>query len=382
MYLRTTNYVPSLKSIVFLSERYEGAQNLFLMSLVDGKIIQLTASKDKEDDNDDTDADSDRDDDEIDGDHAAVSPATEEAFFKQGQTLKRVSLSNPGAPRPIYTQKDSDWDLRGTPSISSDGKTIATMEYNKGSDKKEYTDDDRTRIVTIAVKDGQDPEETDPHQVAKVDGKGDHLWINPGYGDTIIYHTLFKDGDDAEVGLAYIGSGDTEVLEPQEAKGHGVHPFWRADGKVAGYVRKDKPDGDFPQEVATYIRGRDDDGTVNHDKRVGYKIPEGYSSSHLAMNPSGTLLQGDGGNDEDSSFIYYYEINSQGDVKKPWAMFQHGSCKDHGERFHPHADFINETDVLFNSDAFFLRDPDGKCEDPGEDEKDKGDGNIYLLRKK
>lgn len=438
MYLRTTTYVPSLDSIVFMSERVDRAQNLFLMSLEDdGTFVQLTDSEDPEPkdpddckDDDEKDKKDKKDEDcdnerEIDADHANVSPVpgAEAVYFRQNakdwedgngqQVIKRVSLRSAEDYEEtiIYQQENGWWDLKGTPSLSSDGKTLVTFEHC--SDKKECKKDyDHSRIVTIDLT-GDEHEKT---TVAQVEGKGDHLWINPVHGDTVLYHVLIGDkepckkGDDcdAEVGLVDIDSGVVTVLSDEDELGHGVHPFWRPaedparpdDGYIAGYMYKhddecgkkghprkchEDEEPEEPNKVVTYdIRNLEDDGDFDEDDLVEHALPDDEYSSHMAMSSTGDLLQGDGGTSSGEDYHYFYEnLEPEGGEMDPGVkMFEHGSCKDHGEQVHPHADFINRSDLLFNSDEFFIHHPEEDGDDCEKNVDDEDDGNVFLLRKK
>jgi hypothetical protein len=79
------------------------------------------------------------------------------------------------------------------------------------------------------------------------------------------------------------------------------------------------------------------------------------------MNPAQTIIQGDGHKDS-TPYIYYYYIKPGTNKVDTVKMFKHRSTSN-TESVHPHAAFINDTDLIFNSDA-------------------DGNGNVYLLRKK
>lgn len=309
MYLDVNPYVPTLDSVVFNSERHD-SQNLYLMSLENGSFVQLTDS------------------DDIDGDHSNVSPATEEAFFEEGRTFKKVSLRPPYEETEIYTVEDK-YDIKGIVSLSSDGKTIASSLHDE--------EDDRSTLVTIDVATGR------LDKVKRIDGKVDHVLINPVHGDTLLYHVFDKN----EIGIVDIDTKSKKVLT--DSGDHGVHPFWGANGVDAAYALRKR--NDTPEQVVTFnIRAR---------QYVKYDILK--YSNHFAMNPSQTRIQGDGSKDD--PHIYYYDINpgdNKVDIRK---MFKHRSSSEE-EAVHPHAAFINDTDLIFNSDA-------------GRD-----NGDVYLLRKK
>ncbi len=309
MYLDVNPYVPALDSVVFMSQRRseDDAENFFLMSLEDGTFVQLTDS------------------DDIDGDHGNVSPETEEVFFRDKRTFKRVSLHPPYREREIYTVPDR-YDPKGILSLTSDGKTIASSFYDE--------DEDRSSLVIVDVATGR------LETIKRIDGKVDHVLINPVRGDTLLYHIF----DEHEIGIVDIATKTMKVLtKPGD---HGVHPFWTANGAKAAYVEKNSD----PERVVTYH--------LRAGRYVDYDIPK--RGNHFAINPSQTLLQSDGSGSDRN--IYYYEIDRDGNTVDYRKMFEHDSSSDE-ESVHPHAAFINDTDLIFNSDA-------------------DGNGNVYLLREK
>ena len=310
MYLDVDPYVPSMNSVVFMSDR-DGAENLYLMSLDDGSFRQVTAS------------------DGLDGNHANVSAATEEAFFRDGRKIKRVSLRSPYKEQTVYTADDK-YDIKGIVALTADGKTIALSLY----------DDGESDLVTVDVDNGKQT------KIKTIKGKVDHLLINPP-GTKLLYH-VYAEGP-TEVGVVDIESKDKKILT--KSGEHGVHPFW-ADADNAAFVVKLDDKG--PQErIVVY--------NTKKDKFTRFDIYE--KGNHFAMNSTGSLLQGDGQTPNDP-YIYYFTLNENGSVEGK-KMFKH-DCSEAGrnnEDLHPHAAFINNTDLIFNSDR-------------------SGSGDVYLLRKK
>ena len=307
MYLDVDPYVPSLDSVVFNSDRDDGEENLFLMSLHDGKFVQLTDS------------------DGIDGDHANVSPKTEEAFFREGRTFKRISLREPYEEKEIRTVNDR-FDPKGIMSLTSDGKAFAVSLYDE--------DADRSTLAVIDVKSGE------MDRVKEIDGRVDHLLINPEYGDTLLYH-IYKEH---EIGIVDIESGKKKILT--KSGDHGVHPFWGANGVAAAYNEKNHN----PRQIVTY--------NIRNERYVRYDIPE--DGNHFAWNPAQTILQSDGSGGD--RYIYYYKINPDNDTVDSKKMYKHDGSFDE-EAVHPHAAFINNHDLIFNSDR-------------------ADNGDVYLLKKK
>jgi hypothetical protein len=310
MYLDVDPYVPALNSVVFMSDRHkdrDDAENLYLMSLDDGKFVQLTDS------------------DDIDGAHANVSPKTEEVFFREERTFKRVSLHAPYKETKIRTV-DEKYDPKGIMSLTSDGKAFAASLYDE--------DEDRSSLVVVDVKSG------DMETVKKIDGRVDHVLINPKYGDTLLYHIY----EENEVGIVDIESQKKKVLT--KSGDHGVHPFWGANGVDAAYNEKEHD----PRQIVTY--------DIRKERYLKYDIP--VPGNHFAWNPAQTVLQSDGVGDD--SYIYYYKINPDDHTVDSKRMCKHDSSSKE-EVVHPHAAFINNHDLIFNSDA-----------------DDSGD--VYLLRRK
>lgn len=307
MYLDVNPYVPALDSVVFMSDRDDGKENLYLMSLKDGSFVQLTDSGD------------------MDGDHANVSPATEEAFFRDGKTIKKVGLHEPYEETTIHTVEDK-YQIKGIMSLTSNGATIALSLHDEGENK--------SALVTIDAKTGNREE------VARVEGKVDHVLIKPD-GAQLLYHVNDKD----IIGLVDVDSKETEILTDSDEEG--VHPFWAADGQTAAYAQRGKDGG--PKKVATY--------DTRSGEYVKYNLDD--SNNHFAMNASQNVIQGDGSKEE--RYIYYYSIEPGDNTPDGKKMFEHGSSSE-SELVHPHAAFINDTDLIFNSDL-------------------AGNGDAYLLRK-
>ncbi|WNV85191.1 hypothetical protein [Umezawaea sp. Da 62-37] len=122
-----------------------------------------------------------------------------------------------------------------------------------------------------------------------------------------------------------------------------------ANGRDAAFAQR--PEGGTPEQVVTY--------NIRKERFFSHDIRE--DSNHFAMNPAQTIIEGDGHGGETPSIFHYYikpGTNKVDTVK----MFKHRSSSD-TESVHPHTAFINDTDLIFNSDA-------------------DGNGNVYLLEKK
>ncbi|WP_329791165.1 hypothetical protein V1227_04405 [Lentzea sp. DG1S-22] len=101
------------------------------------------------------------------------------------------------------------------------------------------------------------------------------------------------------------------------------------------------------------------DYNIRKREFLSYDIRE--YGNHFAMNPARTIIQGDG-RDGSAPFIYFYYIKPGTNRVDTVKMFKHRSTSN-TEAVHPHASFINDADLIFNSDA-------------------DGNGNVYLLREK
>lgn len=316
LYLNVNPYVANLNAIVFMSTR-NGYENLYLLSLKNGTIIQLTDSK------------------AMDGGHANVSAATNTAFFKEDNTIKSVSLIPPYNESVIYSV-DTDYDIVGTIAVSSNGQLLGISVYN--SDKN---------VSVLAL---IDVNNKTLQKVLKDQGKITHVAFNPEYSNKFLYYIDLNDKDDDGYMVVVDTNGDNKTILNKLGK-HVTHSFWFPDGVTAAYVLKEVKSIDSPhEEIVSY--------NTATDKYVYYILPN--YGNHFAINPSQTIFQGDGGPSD--RYIYYFAINPINNKLTATKMFWHNSSSS-SQLWHPHAIFINDTDLIFNSDA-------------------DGNGNVYLLRKK
>jgi hypothetical protein len=310
MYLNVNPYISSLNSVVVSSDRNK-YDNLYLVSLDNGKITQVTDSKNIES-----------------GDHSNVCDATATAFFREKRTIKSVELTPPYKEKTIITIP-TNYIIVGNMFPSADGSKLAVALYEK--------DKNKSTLSTIDLK-----KPTLKYIQGKT-GRIDHVIIN-GDGNRLVYHIY----GDNRIGVVDIDRDD-EYLVNRKGE-HGVHPFWFADGITAGYVQRSDKNNKYQQFVAY---------NMQKDTYAKYNMPT--YSNHCAVNPSANIIAGDG--NANNPYIYYYTINPNSDTINAVKMFKHNSTFS-DERWHPHGNFINDTDLIFNSDA---------------DGKDKG--NVYLLRK-
>lgn len=304
LYLKVNPYIESLNSIVFMSTR-DKKENLYLISLDTGKITQLTESKN------------------MDGGHANVSAATEMAFFREGSNIKSVSLTPPYVESLIYTL-EKPYRFSGEIGVSSDGQTLALSLYDK--------DKNISWVAVLDVPTGK------LQKIHEDTGRIDHVSINPVYANNLLYHV------NLEQRVVVVDIKNKKATPIGE---NAVHSFWFPDGISAAYVWRGKG---IPEQIVAY-------DTVNKTY-TKYLVPA--NSNHFDINASQTVLQGDGG--PKSRYIYYYPINPDNNTLGSQKMFEHGSSSS-DELWHPHAAFLNDTDLLFSSDR-------------------AGNGDVYLLRKK
>jgi Tol biopolymer transport system component len=307
MYLNVNNYVKSVNSVVILSDRNK-YQNLYLLSLNNGTLTQLTASK------------------TMDGNHSNVCDATATAFYRENRTIKSVDLTPPYQEKTIYTVP-TKYSISGNMFPSADGSKLAVALYEGDKNKS-----------TLAIIDINNPS---LKSIQGKTGKIDHVIINRD-GNKLLYH-IYKEN---RIGVVDIDRDDEHFInKPGE---HGVHPFWFYDSIRAAYVQRSDDNNKYQQIVAY---------DTEKDSYTKYSMPT--YSNHCAINPSSTIVQGDG--NANNPYIYYYAISPKSNTLNAVKMFKHNSSFS-DELWHPHASFINDTDLIFNSDA-------------------GGNSNIYLLRK-
>lgn len=309
MYLNVNPYVEKLNSIVFTSDRQEGRFNLYLLSLKTGKITQITDVKDME------------------KGHSNISGKALKAFFAQKMDLKAVSLEPPYRQETFY-KSEQGFKLNGDIAVREDGKGVAVIIYNKNEQvSKVIYIDTATKSATTLVEEKQ---------------KISHLVFNP-QGDKFFYS--------CPKNIKVFDLKRETIIDITTKKGRPIHYFWFSDGERVGYAVKDNLENTLSSAgVGIY--------DLQKNEQSEYFL-EKYSN-HMAVNPSGTLLVGDGSPAQ--PFIYFYPIDDKAKVLYPKKICKHGSSSSE-QLVHTHGIFINETDFLFNSD-------------------EAGHGNIYLLRKK
>ncbi len=308
-YLNVNPYIEQMNCIVFTSER-KGEQNLYKVDLNSGLITQIT------------------DGININGQNANVSAITQEAFYSQGSSIKAVGLVFPFSERELTKVDLTKYYIRGSINISSDGNKLLYIQLDKANKSFGW-------LTTIGSKDGSPPK-----MFYKAAGEVDHAYLNPIYGNKVLYHVL-----DGNISIVDTDGTNFITVGYNTSEEHVVHPFWFPDGITAAWVFKTS-DKEF---IETY------------NTRTGYKksftVP--VTGNHFAINSTMTTFQSDGSSNKPD--ITYFIINPDGTLTAK-KMFRHGSSSS-SETWHPHAAFINSTDLVFNSDR-------------------DGNGNIYLLRKK
>lgn len=298
LYLKINPYVPSLNSVVFNSDR-SGEENLFLMSLETGEITQITEGK-------------------LTADHAGVAGDAEMAFYRAGKSVYSVNLNPPYNETKIITI-DSPYRFSGEINTTPNGKFLSLALYDEGKKKS----------IAIVI----DVDKKSYSKIWEEEGIGriDHNAININ-GTHLLYHVY----ETRKIVVVDIAAKKGVTVGT-----NGVHPFWFYDSKrVAFRTGKD---------MIVY----------DVEKKKSEALSLSVSGNHFAINPSGTMFQGDG--HPKDPFIYFYPYT--GSTKLTGVkMFRHGSSSTK-ELWHPHAHFIGENRLMFSSDV-------------------DGNSNVYLLQPK
>ncbi|HUQ56491.1 hypothetical protein [Lentzea sp.] len=129
-------------------------------------------------------------------------------------------------------------------------------------------DEERSSLVLIDMRTGE------LETVKKIDGKVDHVLINPVRGDRLLYHLL----DEDRIGLVTIDTKKKTMLT--DSNDHGAHPFWVSNGRDAAFAQRAQ--GETPEQVVTY--------NIRKVEFFSYDIRE--RSKHFAMNPAQTIHPG------------------------------------------------------------------------------------------
>ena len=330
LYFYNNPMVKSMNSIVFASKR-TGYWNLFIISLQDGIITQLTEGK------------------KIQARGAAVSSSKEEVYFVSGKEIKACNLRN-YQERVLYTLPDS-FQVSASLGINTEGSMLA-MAITKKVDVvvskikhfdnagEKYLLHPESRVIVIAT-DGS---------MSKI-VRTEHNWLshvvfNPTESNILLY---CQEGpwQMVEQRMWICNINDTSVHHPlrsEEMPGVKIgHEYWFPDGKHVGY-----------QVSSSSVKK----GIGIADYQTGKYIEyDGADDSHTETDITGKYFVGDGRNNNRILSLYHIENNKL--VKK--VLVKHNGSFDQ-EYSHPHPSFIDEKgSILYTSNA------DGNC-------------NIYLIK--
>ena len=330
LYFNNNPMVKSMNSIVFASKR-TGYWNLFLISLQNGIITQLTDGK------------------KIQARGASVSSLKEEVYFVSGKELKACNLRN-YQERVLYTLPDS-FLVSASLGINTAGSMLAmaiTKKVGVAVSKLKHFDNagekyllhPESRIIVIA---------TDGSMFKTVRTENNwlsHVLFNPLENNILLY---CQEGpwQLVEQRMWICNINDTSIhypLRKEEIPGIKIgHEFWFQDGKHVGY-----------QVSSSTIKK----GIGIADYRTGKFIEyDGAEDSHTETDITGKYFVGDGKNSNRVLCLYHLENNKL--VKK--VLIKHNGGFDN-EYAHPHPSFIDDKgSVLYTSNA------DDNC-------------NIYLIK--
>jgi oligogalacturonide lyase len=329
LYFTGDGFVPNDHGLVFTSKR-TGSWNLFYMDLETYHFVQLTDSK------------------RISGTGAVVSPATMEAYYRDGSTIKAVHLKTL-AERTVTTVPDG-YNV-STLSVTVDGKALAysiqenipiTTKTDKiYSDMAERFQKRPWCAVVTGHTDG-----TGWHEVTRQKKWLSHTLINP-LNEHIILYCHEGSWGDVEQRMWVVDSGgrDNHALRPEEKPAVKIgHEFWFRDGIHVGY-QVQVPGEPKSIGIADVIDG----------SYLEYPTP--YNDSHVQANSTGTTFVGDGS--EKEPFINLYQL-ADGKLTGRHLWKHEGSFAQ--QYWHPHPRFSpDDKYVLFTSNR-------------------GGDGNVYLIK--
>jgi oligogalacturonide lyase len=332
LYFYNDGYVPASNSMVFSSTR-TGRDNLFLVSLDDGRITQITDGK------------------RVQGGSAVVSIPKDEVYYFDSGVLCGANLST-FKTRKLGYVIPAGFSTSSSLTITEDGEWLGVGIVESTNSGKRYpTDFDRMK----AKMDAHPWSEillirTDGSEVRKV--RREQQWIS---------HVMVHPKNPQLV--SYCHEGPWEIVDQRlwfiNADGSNNHPvrveartddrigheYWFSDGKRMGY----QVSTDWPRKGVGIL----DIATER------YKEYYNATDRHTNVNYGGDLFVGDGRTE--IPWINLYTIS--GDSLLGRHLFRHDddfkrSMDD------PHPSFVGKSnDILFTSNR-------------------DGNTNIYLLRKK
>ena len=329
LYFTGDGFVPADHGLVFTSKR-TGHWNLFYMNLDTYQFVQLTDSK------------------KISGTGAVVSPATMEAYYRDGSAIKAVHLKT--LVERTINLVPAGYSV-STLSVTTSGKALAysiqedipiTSKTDKlYSDMAERFQKRPWCAVVTGHTDG-----TGWHEVIRQKKWFSHTLINPLNENLILYcHEGPWASVEQRMWLIDSGGRDNHMLRREILAADQIgHEYWFRDGIHVGY-QVTEPSSPKSIGVADVLDG----------SYVEYPTP--YSDSHTQANSTGDTFVGDG--TEKEPYLNLYQL-ANGKLTGRHLWKHEGSFAQ--QYWHPHPRFSpDDKFVLLTSNR-------------------GGDGNVYLIK--
>jgi oligogalacturonide lyase len=331
LYFTSTSFVPASHQLVFTSNR-TGAWNLFLLDLKTFEFVQLTDSESIER-----------------GIRATVCPATREAFYVDGTTVKAVNLDTL-AERTVVSAP-SGYNVGAALSVTDKGDVLAfsiteaikltTTTSVIYSDMDEHFAKRPWSAVMIGRTDG-----TGFREIARQKKWVSHTMVSPTDPDLVLYcHEGRWNQVEQRMWLVNADGANNRKLRTEEMPELRIgHEFWLPDGIRVGYQ-------------STYPNAGKMIGIADTRDGKYQEYPTEFSDSHVQVTPDGRWYVGDGA--AKAPFINLYELKD-GKLRGRH-LFRHGSDFSK-QNWHPHPSFSPDGGfVLFTGTR-------------------SGTGDIYLIR--
>lgn len=329
LYFTGDGFVPEDHGLVFTSKR-TGRWNLFYLNLETYQFVQLTDGK------------------KISGTGAVVSPATMEAYYRDGSEIKAVHLKT--LAERVITTVPKGYNTSSL-SVTVDGRALAysiqedipiTTKTDKiYSDMAERFKKRPWCAVVTGRTDGTGWRET-----IRIKKWLSHTLVNP-LNENIILYCHEGSWGDVEQRLWVISSGgrDNHPLRPEETPAVKIgHEFWFRDGIHIGYQVQ------VPGEPKSIGIADVLDGSY-------LEYPTPYNDSHVQASSTGETFVGDGS--EKEPYINLYQL-ANGKLTGHHLWKHEGSFAQ--QYWHPHPRFSPDDNyVLFTSSR-------------------GGNGNVYLIK--
>lgn len=329
LYFTGDGFVPEDRGLVFASKR-TGRWNLFYLNLDTFQFVQLTDGK------------------KISGTGAVVSPATMEAYYRDGSEIKAVHLKTL-AERTVTTVPKG-YNV-STLSVTVDGRALAfsiqedipitTKTAKIYSDMAERFQKRPWCAVVTGRTDGTGWRET-----IRIKKWISHTLVNPLNEHIILYCHEGSWGDvEQRMWIVDSAGRSNQPLRREETPAVKIgHEFWFRDGIHVGY-QVHVPGEPKSIGIADVL-----DGSYN-------EYPAPYSDGHVQASSTGETFVGDGS--EKEPFLNLYKL-ADGKLTGRRLWKHEGSFAQ--QYWHPHPRFSpDDKHVLFTSNR-------------------GGNGNLYLIK--